>query len=167
MWREVGLGTCLLRLAAALGERLLGVAGSFAVLPATALRGFLIIAVPLDLLGQTFLLAQLLETAQHLLDTLIGSRPYLNRRHTVSFPIVNTGQPKLRIRSPSQGKSHVLYRMVWSKTMSAGPLICVFFEPRRLLYWDSQAVGRSQTPHGASMAGSRGPLGRLPMGCLR
>ena len=97
--------TCLLRLAAALGERLLGVAGSFALLPATALGGFLIITVPLDLLGQTFLLAQLLETSQHLLDTLVGSRPDLNRRHTVPFLIDNTGQPKLRIHSPSQGKN--------------------------------------------------------------
>ena len=54
-------------------------------LAAAAFRGLFVVAVPLDLLGQSLFLTELLESAEHLVDALVGSGLDLDRRHTISF----------------------------------------------------------------------------------
>ena len=51
----------------------MGVPGSLSHPSAAALGGFFVVAVPLDLLGDSLFLTQLLEAAEHLIDALIRS----------------------------------------------------------------------------------------------
>ena len=72
-------------LPASLSDRSLSVADGLALLAAATFRGFFVVAVPLDLLGQSLFLTELLESAEHLVDALVGSGLDLDRGHTVSF----------------------------------------------------------------------------------
>ncbi len=72
-------------LSARLGGRSLGVPDRLSQLAATTFRGLLVVAVPLDLLGQSLFFTELLESAEHLVDALVGSGLYLDRGHTISF----------------------------------------------------------------------------------
>ncbi len=73
------------RLPAGLTDWFLSVTNGLTLLTTAAFRGLLVVAVPLDLFGQPLFLTELLESAEHLVDALVGSGLDLDRGHTISF----------------------------------------------------------------------------------
>ncbi len=61
------------RLAARVNRRLLDTPGRLAGLSTAALGGLFVVAVALDLFGESLFLTQLLEAPEHLVDALVRS----------------------------------------------------------------------------------------------